>query len=548
MNLTGALTWQNLPPGGASAIIAGMQTWIDRFYSKRYWVYFVLIAIAYVTSVDIPFYFDDVHSLRDNVALLDPRNWYQHWLNPELTSSLPANRSYRPLTFMIYNLLMVAGGGGVLLFHLHKLVLLFGICVLVEKIWNRLAGREGRFGFGLACLWAVHPALSESTVYLSATSSLQAAYFYFLGYWLFLKQPERWWPVLLAYAASCFSKEEGITLPATLLLTAVLEKRLRSWLRPIAILSAAGIFLFIFIQTRIPAAQSVSRGAVPPIDYLITQTRAWLHYMTLWLWPAGLNADNTGFGFSSAWTEPKVLVSLLLQAGLLLGAWLARRQAPLLLFGLLWYYVTISPASSIIPLAEPVNERRMIIAYLGFTGALYWWITWTLEKAGPRAVRDGTAVFVAILVAATAGTLYRVQTWRDPIRLWQDVVSKNPDSVRALNNLASEKITQGDFTGALADVQKCLEQAPYLYCKINEGIALTQLRRFADAGAAFEYAVRNSSNNATPHYYYADYWFTVGDYQNALTQVEIALRISGGNYVPALQLRERILQARAQPH
>jgi hypothetical protein len=189
-----------------------MRTILDRAYRFRYAVYFLLIAIVYANSLHAPFYFDDSHSIADNSALRVLSNWYQHWFNSDLTSSLPANRSYRPMTFMIYNWLSVIGDGDTLPFHIHKLLLLIGICILIEKIWNHLIAFIGKrdeplFGFSLACLWAVHPALSEASVYITASSSLQATFFYFLAFLFFIKKPANFFPVILFYAASCFSKE-----------------------------------------------------------------------------------------------------------------------------------------------------------------------------------------------------------------------------------------------------------------------------------------------------------------------------------------------------
>lgn len=518
-----------------------MTSLLEKAFRFRYVVFAVLILLAYATSLDVTFYFDDSHSIVDNSALYSISNWYRYWIDPALTSSLPANRSYRPLTFTVYNFLMAAGDGSPAPFHAHKMLLLFGICVLICKIWSRLMPEPRYFGFSLACLWAVHPALSESAVYISASSSLQAAFFYFWAFWNYLRNPRAIWPVALCYAASCFSKEEGITLPAVLV---IYEWLLGSGARnrkPIAALSILGIGLFAFIQTRIPTEQSVSRGSVPTLHYFYTQIRAWVHYQLLWLWPHRLNADNVVFGFSKSILEPLVTASLVAQAAVTALLYRYRRQAPILLFGWLWYYLSISPASSVIPLAEPVNERRMLIAYLGYTGIVHW-VTWQWAASVDRIRRVIPHLFVAMLLGLTVATFSRVQVWRDDLALWEDVVEKNPGHVRALNNLASVQITHGDYSGALSTIDRCLALSPYLYCKLNQGIALTQLHRYAEAREAYDAVIAMNQGLATPHYYYAMHWLNLREYRRALDQVELALRISGGTHRSSIQLKEQILE------
>ena len=54
-----------------------MSQWIERIQRFRYWIYAALIAIAYASSLQVTYYFDDVHSILDNSALRDLSNWYR---------------------------------------------------------------------------------------------------------------------------------------------------------------------------------------------------------------------------------------------------------------------------------------------------------------------------------------------------------------------------------------------------------------------------------------------------------------------------------------
>jgi protein O-mannosyl-transferase len=486
---------------------------IGRLSALKVFLAFLLIAaIAYCGSLKVPYHFDDSHTIQGNLSVQSLTRIPSFFTDASTFSALPENQSYRPLTSVIFAVSYAIAGGRTWPFHIVKILMHAICCLFVFLIWRELFSFPGWFpqtsegrpqialwrrtleigpeeaALGLALLFAVHPANTETVTYISANTHLQASLFYLCAFWLFLKQraeaPSRQWKwvaaTAAAYICSVLTKEEGMTFPASAALAAfmltpakalkprLLEAVRRTW--PYWILF---IVLAAFLHEMTPASWTKSRGTIPMSEYFMTQWRAWLLYLRLWFWPTDLNADNVGFGFNAHLSDPQVIQAVI--GNLLIGAfaWWNRKRFPALIFGLMWFLITISPASSIVPLSEPVNEHRMYLGYVGFTGgafAVFAWFFWGALKPGPSP-RWTTAIAVVLFFGALGGTLQRVGVWQTSEALWKDTVEKNPSSGRALNNLALVYMGRGDYQQALTLLDRCeAAWTRYVYCPINKGI------------------------------------------------------------------------------
>jgi Flp pilus assembly protein TadD len=500
-------------------------------------VYCLLVLTCYWPGRHAPFYFDDIHTIAQNAALQDPTQFLRHWVDPSLSSCLPYNRAYRPVTFSTYHLLYSWFHGSTLVFHLFKMALLVLLCTLTDQIWSMLAKRfqipkSDRFSFLLGCLWAVHPALSESTLYITATSSVLAAAFYFAGILIFLKRPQSWFIQSLCFGLASLSKEEAITFPAILLLMTLALNEMKERRKNLLFQFIFATGLFVWIQSMIPSEQSVSRGSVSSYHYLLTQVRAWWWYQQIWWWPEGLNADNLQFGFTTSIKDKRLLIPTLVQLMIATIALRWRQRFPELLFGLLFYYISISPASSVIPLAEPVNERRMIIAYLGWTGASVA-MSWRVLSQFKPSITN----IASVLALTTFGliTHARAKTWAAPELLWQDTLNKNPDSPRAYNNLATVWIEQGQFSQALKVTTNCSLRFPYVYCWLNRAISHQHLGEYSSALSAFEQALALDPNLPTTHYYYGVFLHQIGLQELGIQELKKTLALTQNTHSPSIK-------------
>ena len=154
------------------------------------------------------------------------------------------------------------------------------------------------------------------------------------------------------------------------------------------------------------------------------------------------------------WYDTRVFAGLLVIAVLVVIAWrasAAERTRPVA-FGLFWFAVALTPASSVVPLSEVANEHRIFFPYLGLAlavvwGALVWAERWV--RAWPR-VGTVTASVVAlgVLTGHAVGTYQRNTVWASGESLWADVVEKSPNNGRAWMNYGLSQMSLGRYARA----------------------------------------------------------------------------------------------------
>ncbi|MDR3607051.1 MAG: tetratricopeptide repeat protein [Oligoflexia bacterium] len=563
----------------------------------------LLIALVYAGSMNGSFHFDDSHSIEGNIAIRSLRNIPSFWSDPRTSSFIPENRVYRPLVYTFYSFCWWIGGGKTWPFHAMKLSMHWMVTFFLFLIWQRLWSEPGWFpalssaqakekcltvrfpflkkdhtitptwaAFLLAILFAIHPAASECVDYISATTSLQSAMFYVWAFYSYLQfrdsgDRRKLALSLFLYFFSVASKEEGITLPAMILITEIflatgafetLSKSLSKTVLKNALKMALpyaifGTVLGAWIYWMRPESGNESRGYATSWEYFMTQWRAYLFYMRIWFWPWGLNADNATIEFSKSISDPLAIQALIGNLLILAIAWFNRKRVPALLFGVLWFYVTISPASSVVTLAEAINEHRMYLSYIGFVGGTFTLLLTSAAFLFPDENREKKLgwLYAAIVIGLVIGTQERNRVWANDENLWLDTVEKNPTSGRAFNNLALVYMARGEYEKANHYFEKCEQVWPtYSYCPLNRGIDFQSLAeaaeragkreeaasKYAQAGKSFRRAYELNPGNVHVNYHLAQYSEHIRDYAKAAELYRAAIDLTGGRY-PAADLK-----------
>ena len=539
----------------------------------------LIVGLVYVGSLHGSFHFDDSHSVEANLAIRSVANIPSFWADSRTSSFIPENRVYRPMVYTLYSFCWAIGEGKTWPFHIMKMAMHVLVCLALFLVWRMLWSVPGWFpvkslsikfplvshvfsitpdwaAFFLAAVFAVHPAGSECVDYISATTSLQCAMFYVWAVYFYLgyrssalglqpaisddSKKKYFWFALLFYFLSVASKEEGITLPAVIVLfelflnKGALKTRVSDAVRIFLPFALLGVILAGWIYIMHPPEGNESRGWVTPFNYFITQWRAYLWYMRLWFWPWDLNADVAAIEFSKSVADPLVIQAAIGNLLILVFSWLNRRRFPAMLFGILWFYITISPASSIVVLAEAINEHRMYLAYFGFVGGTFTILLWCAENffaAATRATRLGLWLLL-IGVGLVIGTQERNRVWLNDENLWSDTVEKNPTSGRALNNLALVYLGRGEYEKTIGLLDKCEQYwSTYSYCPLNKGISLFALKRFDEAEIAFQKAYGLNPTNLHINYHLGRLQYDHKmDYKKAIEYFRASVDVTGGRY------------------
>jgi len=446
---------------------------------------------AYAPALNGQFLFDDTvlgFSLSGGSAPLmawlrgvRPALMATYWMNTRLSGDDPS--SYHVVNVLI---------------HLAASALVF---LIVRRLleWSQAPAARRTLLAGFAGgLFLLHPIQTEAVAYVAGRSEALSVTFLLAAYAVFLYRRQAaigWGTMLLVLALfglAVLSKEHTIVLPALLLLTdfwwnpgLAWRGALANWrlYAALALGAIAGVEHFWWQILYSPSAGFGLLG-VSWYQYLFTEARALFVYPAEFLLPVRLNAD-WDFPFSRNVFDHGAIFGLIALVALAAAAWHYRRRFPLACFGFFTYLVLMSPTSSIMPIADPVAERRI---YLGMLGLLL--IVLDVVGRIRTDTRKLAAAFAAILLAATLITHARAAVWADPVALWQDTAEKSPHKRRVLFQLASSYTGAGRCRDAVEEYQKVAQGWPPNYemlvdwglaydCANQPDLALEKLRQAA---------------------------------------------------------------------
>lgn len=433
----------------------------------------VLMLWAYAPSLHGPFLFDDTalpfalprFDSPLMVWLRSPRPvlYLTYWINARLSGSDPAS-------YHAFNLV----------FHALSTLLLFLIVRRLLEWSGAEKGRRDLLALFAAGVFLLHPLQTEAVAYLAGRSDGLSTLLVFAAYAVFLyrrHQQVTWWnlaalvPLTLA---ALLAKESAVVLPALFLLTDFwwnpgfsLEGIRRNW-RLYGVLALGGAAAIPVFWTTLQNAQTAGFALkdLTWYQYFFTQCRALFVYVGLFLFPAGQDAD-WDFPISPTVFAHGAIVGLIALIALAALAWRYRRRYPLAAFGFFAYLLLMAPTSSILPIRDPVAERRIYLSMLGllliaveFVGRVRW---------DRNRLAAATAAVVLVLAAATHA---RAQVWSSDLALWEDTVQKSPAKARAHFHLASAYYDQGQCGKAVDEYQRTAQlQAPTYGLLVNWALA-----------------------------------------------------------------------------
>jgi tetratricopeptide (TPR) repeat protein len=293
--------------------------------------------------------------------------------------------------------------------------------------------------------------------------------------------------------------------------------------------------LFALSRTMTPAG--FSPGGTDRWRYLLTQPFVIFHYFANFFLPVNLAVESDWEPFANLFDD-RVTAGLLFMA-LVVGFALRMARRPEgrpVAFGLLWFFVALAPTSSLIPLAEVLNDHRPFFGYVGLTLAACGLLSLALVRFEPTL--RGSAAWRTVVVAAVVlvlgahalGVRARNRVWSSNESLWGEAARKSPGSGRVLMNYGLALMARGDYAGAIANFDKARAAWPnYSYIHINLGVAEQALGNPAKAEVHFRDALALDPRNPEAYAYYAPFLRTQGREHEAVEVARRGLSLSPGH-------------------
>jgi protein O-mannosyl-transferase len=214
--------------------------------------------------------------------------------------------------------------------------------------------------------------------------------------------------------------------------------------------SVAGVYVWRILTSGNSAGLYVP--GFTPATYFFTQCRVVWTYVRLLVLPFGQNADPD-IAVSGSFLAHGAVVGFVAAAALLAAAWIFRKRWPLGSFGVFVFFLLLAPTSSIVPIADPMAERRVYLPFLGFAFVC-------LEFLRRLELRRRIAIEVPVLLALLVLTYQRSAVWGDTMALWQDTAAKSPRKVRPRSQLAYAYYEKKDCPQASANYAIAAQLAP----------------------------------------------------------------------------------------
>jgi len=520
----------------------------------------------YYPALRAPFVFDDFVSPYSHA--LGQHERFIAWLS-----------GVRPVLMLTYWLDDRLFGESPLGYHILNLLIHVFNTALVFLVLNRLiefAGRwkpRTRMAASLvgAALFLVHPLETESVSYVAGRSESLAALFMLLAYAVFLYRPQesiswaRSLVVLALFGLAAGSKENAVSLAGVLVLTDAfwpqpfstrgLRNNWRLYAAMVPGATAAVWEVFRILSTSTSAGFAVRTATW--YQYAFTEARAIFVYFRMALVPYGQSIDHD-YPVSHTVLDHGALYYLI-ALGLLLAACIVwRKRYPLACFGLLLALVLLAPTSSVVPIADPLVERRMYLPLMGL-------ILIGCEAASRIRVTPLTAYTAAgALVIVYAVLCYqRNELWSQPSQLWATAALESTGKSRPYANLVNQLVVEhrcaagipylrraeqvlpnnydveigwsriyecmGQAADALPHLERAVELRPDTHTYQLLGLLYGEMGKRAEAGEALQKAVTLDPRSVLAHNALALWYAWTHNLDAAMKEYQTSLAINPKN-------------------
>jgi tetratricopeptide (TPR) repeat protein len=408
----------------------------------------------------------------------------------------------------------------------------------------------------VAVIWVVHPLLTQTVTYISERAESLMGLFYLLTLYCFVRSTEctsginpdlhssqpspsrrslgeggssRLWfaASILACLLGALTKETIVTAPVLVLLydrTFVAGSFREAWRRRWRYYLGLAVVWLLLACLMIDLKQ---RGAgfnegVSWWHYALTSCRSVVLYLKLAIWPHPLVFD---YGSKAIIVQhaTEIVPQALILAALLAGTAIALWRWPAVGFAGAWFFIILSPTSSVVPVAfQPIAEYRV---YLSLASVVALVVLGLYRLIGRRSL----ILFAAVAVGLGGLSVRRNDDYRSELAILSDTVAKCPDNARAHNNLG---LVLTHIPGREADAVTECEAAVRLepdsagyHTELGSALANIPGRQ-PEAIAEYKEALRIKPDSVEAHNNLAMSLEAMGNTSAATAEYQAALKIS----------------------
>ena len=434
----------------------------------------LLGSLAYSNTFNAPFTFDDYIAIVNNPII---RN-FDFFTSPFSNVNVNLTESYKVATrtrllgffsfainyhwhkldvtgYHIVNLVIHLLNGILLYFFVRELFKTPYFAKITKK------GTESYIPIFVSLLFTLHPIQTQAVTYVTQRFVALASFFFLLSILFYTKRrlisgrKSIFYFIISLFSAifAMYSKEIAFTLPIILVLyeffffrgtnkerlSLLLPYLLTMFIIPLTMIFSRHIYsnstdVILALKTFNQQVQSIS-----PLDYLFTQFRVIVTYLRLLVLPINQNLDYDYPIYNSFFLTP-VISSFLFLLGIFATAiyfYINSRNVysynRVYSFAILWFFITLSVESSIIPIDDVIFEHRVYLPSIGF----FIFFVFSFLTMFNKIFKMRLTLLCIILIMLLSATYLRNKMWMDEKSLWHDIAEKSPRKARVWVNLAN---------------------------------------------------------------------------------------------------------------
>ena len=514
---------------------------------------FLLIALiaflSYSNSFKCPFHFDDEVSIVNNNLITSLKYFWN------LNFWLSSNRALANFSFALnyyFNRLDVFG------YHLVNLVIHiiagFFVFLLVKLILDlnnyrhyKLDKYKNWFALSAALIFVVHPIQTQAITYIVQRMASMAAMFYIISIYLYaigrIEQEQKnniFKAIILYIMAVTFgifgvmTKQNAVTFPFAFLLFEFnfIRNKENKIFKNYIIISLSALIIacisFLLLNKEI-LAFALHGLKISSTEYLITQFVVIVKYLQLAILPINQCADygniSCAFPYIKSFWRFDVVGCFLLLTGLFTLAVYLYKKNRAISFAILWFFLTLSIESSIIPIADPMFEHRMYLPMLGVCICFIYCVFIMLKKLNAVYLFFFIALIIFILAVMCHS---RNEIWTNELTLWTDVVEKAPNNARAWYNIGVifKKLDRNEE--AIKYFNKALGISPDYDALFNKGETMALLGKYEEAIKCYNNVIEIKPDDYQTWNNKGNVLEKLGKYEEAIRSYNKAIEINPG--------------------
>jgi hypothetical protein len=406
---------------------------------------------------------------------------------------------------------------------------------------DEIAKHSNLIAFLTAAVFVSHPLQTEAVTYIVQRATSLAALLYLASLCLYIKSRVLeiegkdsgqnhnlyYFASLITASVGMLTKEMLITLPLAVVLYEFIflktQHRL-NWKKILSFFIISLIVPLIFLFTKSENSKELMQvfkytPHIPRLSYLLTQFRVTVTYLRLLFIPWNQNLDYDYPVYNTLFQLP-VFASLLFLILILVAAIRISSKYRLLAFGIFWFFLTLLPESSILPLADVIFEHRLYLPMLGYSISLVSIMYYLFKNRSIKAM----VVILLLTVHWYAISAYnRNFDWRNEFTLWNDAVKKSPKKARPYGNRGVANIYLGNLDQAISDFNTVIYINPNYYkAYVHRGNAYVTKGNFIQAFSDFDKALQINPQYAEAYYNRAVAYFLQKEYDKSWQDIHKA--------------------------